>query len=203
MNKWILLFMSLALSLLLAACNSGDDTQSDAPDTGDENTSQEQQANTDEAEESGSNDMAAVELRTSEGNAAGSAELMEQEDGVLIHLQAEGIPEGDHGFHIHEAGLCEEPDFESAGSHFNPDDVSHGTESEDGPHAGDLPNVTADEDGTVDEEVTAEGVTLNTGEDMSLLDGDGTALVIHEKPDDNESQPSGDAGSRIACGVIE
>src|SRR5699024_7499207 len=101
------------------------------------------------------------------------------------------------------SGACETPDFESAGDHYNPTDANHGFDDPDGPHAGDLENIEVSEDGTVSAERTADMVTLEEGQDNTLFTEDGTALVIHSEADDYESQPSGDAGDRIACGVIE
>lgn len=144
-----------------------------------------------------------VILKNTEGDNVGSAALEEVEDGVQIILDVTHLPPGKHGFHIHEAGACEEPDFKSAGGHFNPTDADHGFDSPDGPHAGDLPNIEVSEDGEVKEELIADMVTLEKDQDNSLLDGDGTSLVIHADADDNVSQPAGDAGDRIACGVIE
>ena len=104
---------------------------------------------------------------------------------------------------VDEVGKCELPDFESAGGHFNPTDASHGLDHDEGPHAGDLPNLEVGEDGLVDEEIIAENVTLKSGEENSLLQEGGTALVIHAEADDGTSQPSGDSGDRIICGVIQ
>ena len=113
------------------------------------------------------------------------------------------LTEGTHGFHFHEKGVCEAPDFESAGGHFNPTGASHGLGHEDGPHAGDLPNLEVGPDGTVKEEFFVENLTLKAGEENSLFQDDGTALVIHAEEDDGTTQPSGDSGDRIACGVVE
>ena len=98
--------------------------------------------------------------------------------------------------------MCEGPDFESAGGHFNPADAMHGMDNPDGPHAGDLPNIEASSDGTASQEFTAENVTLAIGEENSLLKEGGTALVIHAAEDDQTTDPSGDSGDRIACGVV-
>src|SRR5699024_2258581 len=129
--------------------------------------------------------------------------LEEGEEGVNISAEATNLPEGAHGFHIHEKAVCEERDFESAGGHVKPEDTNHGFDDPDRPHAGDLPNLEVGDDGSVDDEFDTEGVTLEKGKDNALVDGNGTALVIHADADDNKSQPSGDAGDRIACGAIE
>ncbi|WP_082235228.1 superoxide dismutase family protein [Halobacillus massiliensis] len=201
MKKWFVLSLLFLLSGILAACG-GDDTQSDTPRTGEDTA--EQQANQENTEQNneGTTNMVNVTMMNGDEDEVGTAELIDQDDGVLINLEASDLPEGEHGFHIHESGLCEAPEFKSAGDHFNPTDVSHGTDSEDGPHAGDLPNLEVGEDGTVKEEITAENVTLEKGAENSILDEDGTALVIHAQADDNTSQPSGEAGARIACGEI-
>lgn len=103
---------------------------------------------------------------------------------------------------MHQTGKCVGPDFESAGPHFAPRESKHGPLVEGGPHAGDMPNQTAQADGTLAFEVVAAGISLTPG-DNSVFDADGAALVVHAKPDDYRSQPSGNAGARIACAVIE
>jgi len=143
------------------------------------------------------------ELNDADGQLVATATIAESGNAVNIELEGTELPSGEHGFHIHENAACETPDFESAGGHFNPTDANHGFHDPDGPHAGDLDNIMVMEDGTVHTEVTADMVTLEKGEDNSLFKDGGSSLVIHADPDDNTSQPSGDAGERIACGVIE
>lgn len=124
--------------------------------------------------------------------------------GVHITVSAARLPPGVRGFHIHEVGECDPADgFESAGGHFNPTDAAHGWNAPDGPHAGDLPNLHVHEDGTVAVEFFHTLVSLDEGAETSLIGGNGTAIVIHERADDYTSEPTGDAGERIACGVIE
>lgn len=148
----------------------------------------------------------AVELKVNlvdrEGVEIGYATLKEEADGVHIHLTAHQLPEGLHGFHIHEKGICEPPSFESAGGHFNPDGKNHGFDDPQGPHAGDMENIEVLADGTVDVKVINDRVTLKRGEVNSLLQDEGTSLMIHRNPDDYITQPAGNAGDRIACGVI-
>jgi len=145
---------------------------------------------------------AVAELRNPQGATVGEATLEEVEDGVRIRFEASDLPPGPHGFHIHETGDCTAPTFESAGGHFNPTNASHGLEDPDGPHLGDLPNIEVGVNGMVTVDVIARGVTLADTGETSLLAGDGTALVVHADPDDNVTDPAGNAGDRIACGVI-
>jgi len=199
MKRWMLFAGLLVFLIVLAACgNDGADETKDNQDNNADDAVEE------ENQEAKTEDEAVqVQLNNSDGETVGTAMLEEGEDGVNIRVEATNLPEGPHGFHIHEKAVCEEPDFESAGGHFNPEDTNHGFDDPDGPHAGDLPNLEVGEDGSVNEDFVVEGVTLEKGKDNSLLDGDGTSLVIHADADDNKSQPSGDAGDRIACGAIE
>lgn len=133
----------------------------------------------------------------------GTAHFTEDQDGnVELHLELSGLEEGEYGMHIHEVGLATAPTFEDAGSHFNPTDVEHGTESETGPHLGDLPNLVVDENGEVDEVYQLEGVTLDPEGENTLNSVDGTTLIIHTAADDYETQPTGDAGERQAAAII-
>lgn len=144
---------------------------------------------------------AGAAMMDSQGDRIGSAALVETPRGLLIQLDVAGLPEGVHGFHIHETGACETPDFKSAGGHFAPDNRAHGFLSQDGHHAGDLPNIYADDGTPTRADVFVEGLTL-TG-DGGLLDDDGAALVIHATADDYQTDPAGHAGDRLACGVVE
>jgi Cu-Zn family superoxide dismutase len=143
---------------------------------------------------------AVAELIDGKANPVGTAQLNQLEQGVQIVVAVSGLPAGKHALHIHETGGCEPP-FESAGGHFNPTDVEHGWDNPEGPHAGDLPNIYVGE-GAVQVEYITDRLTLEDGE-TSLFDDDGAAIVIHEGQDDYLSEPSGDAGMRLACGVIE
>lgn len=140
-------------------------------------------------------------LQDPDGQQVGTVNLTETPHGVLLDVQFEGLPEGTHGFHIHETGLCEPP-FKSAGGHFNPGGAKHGILAPEGKHAGDLPNIHMPA-GSLRLEVLAAEVTLAEGEANSLLDADGSAIVVHDGADDYVTDPAGDAGNRIACGVIE
>jgi Cu-Zn family superoxide dismutase len=111
------------------------------------------------------------------------------------------LPPGTHGLHFHEVGMCQPPDFASAGGHFNPTGKKHGRLNPGGPHAGDLPNLVVAPSGEAGIDIVTKAVTLAPGP-TSLLGGKGTALVVHERADDEKTDPSGDSGARIACGVI-
>jgi Cu-Zn family superoxide dismutase len=145
---------------------------------------------------------AQAELRDSEGGRVATAALAQVEEGVNISLEALKLPPGTHGFHIHAAGRCEPPDFSSAGPHFNPHGRKHGLKNPEGAHGGDLPNFVVGLDGTGRLELVAKEVTLGEGLN-SLFHPEGTALVIHASADDEVTDPAGNAGARIACGVIE
>jgi superoxide dismutase, Cu-Zn family len=146
---------------------------------------------------------ALARLVDDKGQAVGSAVFsQERGGGVRILVEVVGLAPGDHAVHIHEVGRCEPPAFESAGAHFNPTKAEHGTSNPRGPHAGDLPDVTVNTEGKGHMEVTAKLVTLNKKVPASLLDADGSAIVIHERADDKRTDPSGNSGTRIACGVI-
>lgn len=137
-----------------------------------------------------------VSLHDPEGKGVGNARIVDSPNGLLIHVSFYNLPPGELGFHVHEKGVCE-PDFEAAGGHLAGANQQHGLLREDGPHAGDLVNLHVANDGRVQAVVRAPALRLSEIEDR-----DGAALVIHANPDDYESQPTGNAGDRIACGVI-
>ena len=142
-------------------------------------------------------------LKSPEGKTLGEVTLTEASKGVLVKADLKGLAPGRHALHIHEKGACEAPDFKSAGGHFNPTGAAHGYLSAKGPHAGDMMNFDTPESGEVVVENVAPMVTLTGTGKRSVFHPGGTAIVIHSGTDDYKSQPSGDAGSRIACGVIE
>lgn len=144
---------------------------------------------------------ATVRFIDAQGRPVGIAVLTEAERGVRVNVNVRGLPPGTHGIHIHENGVCDPPGFTTAGGHYDPTGRQHGLENPQGPHAGDLPNLTVGADGEGAMEVVAPVVTLR-GTNPLLKQG-GTALVIHATADDQRTDPSGNSGARIACGVIE
>jgi len=140
-------------------------------------------------------------LVNNQGQKVGEATLTETPQGVKISLKVENLPPGVHACHLHEKGVCAAPDFQSAGGHFNPLGKHHGLKSPQGPHAGDLPNLTVGADGKGALETVAALVTLKPGKNSLFQEG-GTSLVLHANPDDDLTDPAGNAGARIACGPI-
>ncbi len=135
-----------------------------------------------------------------DGAAMGTVTLTQAPYGVLIATDVNGLAPGGHGFHIHAIGACA-PDFAAAGDHFNPEDTGHGLNHSGGFHAGDLPNIYAGADGFARADYFTDAVTLDSGTDHSIFDADGSAIIIHEKPDTYGADPG--AGGRVACGVIQ
>ena len=144
-----------------------------------------------------------VALIGAQGQTLGMANLEQTAAGVLISVSASGISEGEHAIHIHEKGICDATGgFASAGGHFAPGGTAHGFRDAKGHHAGDMPNLFAGADGKLRAQVLNSAVTLGEAGEGALFDADGSALVIHGGADDYATQPSGAAGSRIACAVI-
>lgn len=137
-----------------------------------------------------------------DGSARGMAHVTASANGLDVHVEATGVPAGVHGIHIHTVGRCDGPDFQTAGGHWNPTSRAHGTENPQGAHSGDLPNITIGADGRGMLHFSVPGASLE-GQAASLLDADGAAVVIHANADDYRTDPSGNSGGRIACGVLK
>ena len=143
-----------------------------------------------------------VDLKNAKAESIGVATITEKTGtGVEIALDLKGLPPGEHGLHFHMTPKCEGPDFASAGGHFNPTGKKHGLQNPEGPHAGDVNNITVTAGGTAKATVSNANVSLGTGANSLFANG-GTALLIHAAADDMKTDPDGNAGARIACGVV-
>ena len=146
-------------------------------------------------------DMAAAEMIDPDGAVIGKATFEQTPHGVLMYVEVAGLPAGAHGIHLHAVGACT-PDFKAATGHINPDGVPHGLRHPEGPDHGDLPNLYVGADGSAQAEFFTVLVSVAGGDVPALLDDDGSAVIIHENPDDHITQPIGGAGGRISCGII-
>jgi len=152
------------------------------------------------AEDASNAQRASAVLKDTSSKEVGRAVFTATPSGALLDLNLTAAQPGVHALHIHAVGKCEPPDFKSAGPHFNPDQTKHGIMSPEGPHAGDLPNIHVPADGKLEVEFLDPVVTLSR--EAALLDADGSSIVIHASPDDYKTDPAGNSGDRIACGVI-
>jgi Cu-Zn family superoxide dismutase len=144
-----------------------------------------------------------VKLQDSQGKDVGTATIMDKGWGVEVKLDLKGLPPGDHAVHFHQNAKCDPPDFKSAGAHFNPTDKQHGFDNPQGHHAGDMMNFTVKNNGTAKVAVKDTSVKLGMGSDPnSLYANGGTSIIVHAKADDYKTDPSGNSGDRIACGVV-
>ena len=145
---------------------------------------------------------ASAQLKTADGKDVGTVTLTQTRTGVRLALALKGLPPGVHAFHLHAVGKCEPPGFTSAGPHFNPESKKHGKQNPEGHHAGDMDNIRVPASGNLKITVVDKDITLEKGKPNSVFQDNGTAVVIHAGQDDYKTDPAGNAGDRIACGVI-
>lgn len=188
------LLLAGTAALALSACQA--EQSSDTPL---ENTTQVDPAQVDTAATIATS--ATAQLASADGTPHGTAVLTTMEGGLKLELKGDNLPKGTHGIHLHTTGKCEGPKFESAGSHWNPTSHKHGLENPEGAHSGDMPNLVSTGEASTMYSYDLKGASLTDGT-MAVLDTDGTAIVIHAKPDDNKTDPSGDSGDRLICGVF-
>lgn len=191
MNK--LCWMSVAIPALLAGC----DAPQPSTKTPDGSVSVREDMAATGSDAIAKRSAVAV-LQTAKGAPAGQATATATDGRIMLALQVEGLPPGQHGVHVHMTGKCDAPKFESAGAHWNPDSAQHGIENPAGQHAGDMPNLVVGEDGRGSLSYELKGATFD-----GLLDSDGSAMLIHASADDQKTDPSGNSGDRIACGVFK
>lgn len=187
-----LCWTATAIPFLLAGCNAPDASTPPA----DENAPAAEAVTN--AEETPAAERAAADLKTADGAAAGKATAATINGRITLTLQVQGLPPGQHGAHVHMTGKCDAPKFESAGGHWNPADAQHGLDAPAGQHAGDMPNLVVDDNGRGTLEYELKGATF-----AGLMDDDGSAMVVHASADDQKTDPSGNSGDRIACGIFK
>lgn len=182
-------YLLVTAAVLLSACGAADDQSATAPSSTDTETAGAAQR------------FATADLIDTTGKSVGSATITATGDSHMLQLNVSGIEAGEHGMHLHAVGSCDTPDFTSAGSHLNPHDKQHGRDNPQGSHLGDLPNITAGADGnaTISAPLNAPRAEL----EQYIFDTDGTAIVVHATADDYRTDPTGNSGGRIACGVLK
>jgi len=146
-------------------------------------------------------ELATANMSNSNGQPVGSVTLVDYGDSRAMRVMLSGLPQGTHGFHLHTTGRCDAPNFQSAGGHLNPENNEHGRLNPQGKHLGDLPNIDIPSSGVLNTEIPIDQARSYLM--AELFDADGTAVMVHSGADDYRTDPSGDAGSRIACGVLE
>jgi superoxide dismutase, Cu-Zn family len=187
----------LAGLLALQACKGGDNAAGDSAATG---TPAVRSADSSRADSTRRDSTrATAPMRDASGRDIGTLTLSEGANGITVSGRLTGLTPGDHGIHIHMTGQCTPP-FTSAGGHWNPTTKQHGSQNPQGPHLGDMPNLTVGSDSSANVQLTTAGGTLRGTN--GLLDTDGAAVVVHAKADDMKTDPSGNSGDRIACGVV-
>ena len=189
-----------AAAMALAACSRDDGAAREAA-AGDEAVVDNATGNNAMIDGNAIGTMQSANFASGDGAALGSVSFSDGAGGTTLSVKASGMPAGVHGIHLHEKGLCDGPKFESAGGHWNPASKKHGRDNPQGAHLGDLANLEVGGAGTATVGFTVAGAKLSSGANM-LADADGTSIVVHAKPDDYKTDPSGNSGDRIACAVI-
>ena len=208
--------VALACAIAVAGCDSADDPVDNEAVISDNGTMMNEEMASDASAPVTTSELAMARLMTADGDARGSGSVSRTDQGIEVRIAASGMRPGRYGVHLHQTGKCDGPKFESAGAHWNPSNAQHGFDNPKGSHRGDLPNLVVDAGQTGEVRYTITDLPDAGDSDGSenrpsgsvrnlasgLLEGDGTAIVIHAEPDDLLTDPSGNSGDRIACGVL-